>query len=220
MGKFGKVTSYCCLQTCKRCLFIVAKVRGCLHFFPSKPSISNLHFLKEMKWMLFAYASPGQKSHLYLEEKTRDKKKKTQERAQEEKNVAGGAEWPGGVTCWDRLRGVYGGKGCCKWNLPSLRRFCCCRRLIKVVNKYTQTCRRTFLGGVLAHSPLPRPPAGLEQDVSRGAAPDIPVGELKYREFSLLRATLLLGWEESAPKGKGFLTGGGLASRQSQTSLL
>lgn len=124
-------------------------------------------------------------------EDTRQKRRKHKKEHKKKKNVAGGAKWPDGVTCWDGLRGVYGGKGCCKWNPPSVRRLCCCHRLIKAVNKYTQTCRRTFLGGVLAHSPLPRPPAGLEQDVSRGAAPDIPVGELKYREFSLLRSTLL-----------------------------
>lgn len=60
-------------------------------------------------------------------------------------------------TGWEESRE---GKGCCKWNPPLLRRLCCCHRLIKVVNKYTQTCRQTFLEGVLAvRSTFPAPSA-------------------------------------------------------------
>lgn len=105
------------------------------------------------------------------------------------------------------------------------RRLHCCHRLIKVVNKCTQTCRWTFLEGVLAvRSTFSASSAAFY--VRAGCflriCPRHSCGGTEMLRVLLMHSTLLLSCvdQESAPKGKSFLTGVGLASRQSQTSVL
>lgn len=141
------------------------------------------------------------------------------------KSAGGGPKCPGEVSCWDRLRRVQRNKRCCKWNPPSLRRLHCCHRLIKVVSKCTQTCRQTFLEGVLAvRSTFSASLSAcyVREGCFLRSCPRHSCGGTEMLRVLLMHSTLLLSWvyQEYAPKGKSFLTGVGLASRQSQTSVL
>lgn len=136
------------------------------------------------------------------------------------KSVAGAANLCCYVAWWGRMLRE---KGCCEIH-HYWEGFAIAVRLMKVINENTQTCRWKFLVVVLAFrntfsasSAACRVKAGsFLRSSHRHSCGGI---EMQKVLHAMLSVAAQMDWSGIYTKGKGFLTGGISASRQSQTSI-